>query len=182
MKGLGTMKFEIHGGFEIKRTTNRRGMKTGVFDKAFWEAVHDEYPNLPNACGCYVFAIQNGEKITPWYIGKTERNTFRGECFQSSKREHYNTVISAYNGRPLLFLIPKLTGAGKDFCKSTTYSYGDVNFLETLLIGMALEQNPNLSNIGKTKYLRNIVIRGFLNDGPARPSTAASKLRKAFGI
>jgi hypothetical protein len=61
--------------------------------KLFWENVEANKPRLSEACGCYVFAIQNGGNLRAWYVGKTEKNTFSGECFEIQKNL-YTTKFS----------------------------------------------------------------------------------------
>ena len=53
------MKFDVRGGFKIARKPNRHG----IFDKEFWKQVSDSDGDLPGACGCYVFALQNGSIV-----------------------------------------------------------------------------------------------------------------------
>jgi len=172
------MKFSVHGGFEIDRKPNRHGN----FTNDFWKAVKEENEELPYACGCYVFALQNGDNIIAWYVGKTEKGTFFKECFQATKINYYNEILIDHNGTPLLFLLPRLTGAGTKFSKPTKSGYRDIDFLETLLIGMALEQNPKLANIKKTKLLREMKVPGVINSPQARPRKPVSDLRNALGL
>ncbi len=172
------MKFGVYGGFEIRRKKNRHG----VFDKDFWESVDDTMDGLPDACGCYVFALQNGANIVAWYVGKTERRTFKTECFQSAKINYYNEALVDHRGTPLLFLLPRLTDSGTKFSKPTTTGYRDIDFLETLLIGMALERNRHLMNVTKTRLLREIVVPGVINSPQKRPPQPVVALRDALGV
>src|ERR1700734_1473855 len=105
------MKFDVYGGFEIERKPNRHG----VFDRQFWGRVSESNENLLSACGCYVFALQNGDSIVAWFMGKTEKRTFQDECFQASKINYYNEALVNHNGMALLFLLPRLTASGKKF-------------------------------------------------------------------
>jgi len=72
------MNFEIYGGFEIARDKKTRH---GVFDKSFWKLVGERETVLPDACGCFVFVLKNGDNIVAWYIGKAERQSFLGDLF-----------------------------------------------------------------------------------------------------
>lgn len=172
------MKFAVYGGFEISRKDNRHGM----FDKDFWKSVSEEEEGLPEACGCYLFALRNGHNFMTWYVGKTERRTFESECFQATKINYYNDVLVDHNGKPALFLLPRLTPSGRKFSKPTTTGYRDIDFLETLLIGMALKRNSNLMNIQKTKLLREMRVPGVINSPQARPTRPVSNLRNALGL
>ncbi|MGB6175743.1 MAG: hypothetical protein WBF43_05275 [Methylocella sp.] len=107
------MKFEVYGGFEIQRQSNWHGAFDKENRKLFWENVEANKPQLSEACGCYVFAIQNGGNFRAWYVGKTEKNTFSGECFDIQKKLIYNEILVDRAGRALLFLIPRLATGGK---------------------------------------------------------------------
>jgi hypothetical protein len=172
------MKFDVVGGFEIARKKNRHGL----FDKEFWREVRSSNERIPDACGCYIFALKNGSNIVAWYVGKTEKMTFEKECFQPTKINYYNDVLADHNGTPLLFFIPRLTPSGNKFSKPTNSGYRDVEFLEKLLIGMALERNPRLMNIKNTTLLREMVVPGVMNSPQARPTLAVSDLRNALGL
>jgi hypothetical protein len=148
----------------------------------FWKKVRKEDEDLPDACGCYLFALQNGANIVAWYVGKTERRTFYQECFQATKINYYNETLIDHNGTPLLFLLPRLTNSGNRFSKPTRTGYRDIDFLETLMIGMALERNPSLTNIKKTKLLREMVVPGVINSPQARPRGPVIDLRNALGL
>jgi len=172
------MRFDVFGGFPIDRKPNRHG----VFDKDFWKQVSNSDENLPGACGCYVFAVQNGKNIVAWYVGKTEKRTFEKECFQAAKINYYNELLVDHRGTPLLFLLPRLTGSGRKFSKPTRTGYRDIDFLETLLIGMALERNRDLMNVKKTTLLKAMIVPGVINSPQARPTGPVTDLRNALGL
>jgi hypothetical protein len=68
------------------------------------------------------------------------------------------------------------------FSKPTKSGYRDIDFLETMLIGMALERNRELMNVKKTKLLRELIVPGIINNPPQRPSRPALDLQRALGI
>ena len=84
-----------------------------------------------------------------------KKNIYK-ECFAATNINYYNGVLVRHNGTPLLFLLPRLTTSKKKFSKPTKNSYRDIDFLETLLIGKALERNKDLINVKKTKLLREL--------------------------
>lgn len=172
------MKFDVYGGFEIKRKKNGHGM----FDKDFWRGVNSSDPKLPGACGCYVFALRHGKNVVAWYVGKTEKNTFEKECFQATKINYYNEVLADHTGKPVLYLLPRLTNSKNRFSKPTSSGYRDIDFLETMLIGMALERNGELMNVKKTKLLRDMVVPGIINSSPGKPTSAIKSLKVALGL
>jgi hypothetical protein len=57
----------------------------------------------------------------------------------------------------------------------------DIDFLETMLIGMALERNKDLLNARKTKLLREMIVPGIINTPQARPTGPVIDLRNALG-
>ncbi len=77
------MHYDVYGGYTFDRKANR----TGNYEpREFWRIVDDEVEGLSGACGCYVFALKNGDNIKAWYVGKAEKLTFAQECFSDSKR------------------------------------------------------------------------------------------------
>ncbi len=143
------MNFDVYR-FVIERKQNRHD----IFDNTSWAKVKHEESRLPDACGCYVFALENGGNVVPWYVGKTEKRTFKDEAFGQMQINYYNEVLVDRSGRPVLFLIPKLTGSQAKFSKPSKNGHRDIDFLETLLIGMALEKNDGLLNVKQTALLR----------------------------
>jgi hypothetical protein len=172
------MYFDVIGGFHIERKPNRHGL----FDKEFWRRVRSRDEDVPDACGCYIFALKNGSNIVAWYVGKTEKLTFEKECFQATKVNYYNEVLADHNGSALLFLLPRMTASGNKYSKPTKSGYRDIDFLEKLLIGIALERNPLLMNIKNTKLLKEMVVPGVMNSPQARPTLAVRDLRSALGL
>lgn len=84
------MFFYPHGPFIISKKSNGLILATAEYLKQFWEEIDEEYPGLSCACGCYVFATRAGKGVIPWYVGKTEKQSFAKECFYSHKINHYN--------------------------------------------------------------------------------------------
>ena len=178
------MPFKVSGPFELKRTSG------GIvaFGKnelaAFWEQTgRQTATDLRNACGCYVFALQNGENIVPWYVGKTEGATFEVRCFDDSHFVKYFRAIgdgeTRRKGKPLLFLLPRCTPKER---LSKPGNWPDIEYLETMLIGMALRRNPDLLNVQQTRWLREMVVPGVINTRRGKPRMAETQLRQALGI
>jgi hypothetical protein len=171
------MHYNIYGGYELPRTNKR----VGNFNKGFWSAVNNQREGLSKACGCYVFALRNGDNIKPWYVGKAEKQCFADECFSPHKQNIFNKVLLEKNGTPLLYFIARLTPSDR-LCKPTLWKYEDVRFLETLLIGTALGENPELANTRKTKHLRTLHVPGIINSRQASPTLPVRELRNALGL
>jgi hypothetical protein len=178
------MPFKVSGPFELKRTPG--GIVAFGKDElaAFWEQTAKQTAiDLRTACGCYVLALQNGENIVPWYVGKAEKATFEVRCFDDS---HFVTWFQAIGdgetrrrGKPLLFLLPRCTPTER---LSKPGTWHDIRFLETMLIGMALRRNPDLLNVQHTRMLREMIVPGVINTPPGKPRIAETQLRQALGI
>lgn len=171
------MHYGVFGGFELPRKENR----LGDYNKSFWTETEERKPGLSDACGCYVFALKNGDNIKSWYVGKAERQPFYKECFSAAKKLIFNDILIERNGTPLLFLLPRMTKKDK-LCKPTVWKYADIEFLETMLIGIALEENAELANVKKTKHLREMRVPGVINSPQAAPTLSVRDLRNALGL
>jgi hypothetical protein len=177
------MQYEIFGPFTIPRKSN------GLIDRgpnalrAFWDdLVAEDDGSLPEACGCYVFAIRAAKGIVPWYVGLTEKRTFRSECIGSHQAGYYNDVLATKRkARPMLYLLAKRTPTGR-LARPSKNKRADIHFLETFLIGHALNRNPRLSNQRKTKFLKRMHVPGILNSGTGSPGKAARSLKTALGV
>jgi hypothetical protein len=149
---------------------------------SFWEEVDGLYDGLSGGRGCYIFCIKTsgGPRIYPWYIGKTNRQTFAGECFKPHQRNHYSRALNYYDrAHPGLFLVAQFTSGGKLYKGQGEAS---INFLETYLIGLGLRANHNLMNKRDTKLYRELVLPGFLNSDQGNPGLPANELRKVLGV
>ena len=174
------MKFDIHGPYWLAR---RHGLIAATADdkREYWEWVEEYVPGLSDACGCYVFTINAGRGRLPWYIGKSERRSFKKECLDHHKINHYNTATAQRQGTPELFFVPQLTSTGK-FRKPTQSNNGRkaIVALELLLIGIAHVRNPNLLNIKGVKMYRDLEVAGFLNSNVKKNSSDAKMFRAAM--
>lgn len=171
------MNFTIHGPYEIPRSGNHLISRDPEERREFWDWVDGDEEGLSYSCGCYVLSIRG----TPWYVGMAQRQDFRHECFSHHKITLFDTALSKGKGSPKLHLIARRTPGGK-FCKTSSNAYRDVEFLENLLIGFALQRNDELVNIRGTTLLRNMHVSGFVNTkkGEARAQTVID-LRKILG-
>jgi competence protein ComGC len=176
------MKFEVYGGFEIP-TSPKKAHHVNVANKVadpFWAEIKGQKEKLSQACGCYVFALKHGQKITPWYVGKTEKGSFLKACFKPANKVIFNDILVEHpNKTPLLFLIPRLNPQKETFAKLGKNS--SIDYLETMLIGYALKQNSDLANIKKIKMFTQVRINGVINSH-GKPSKAASGLKSALGL
>jgi hypothetical protein len=170
------MNFNVYGGFKIPTNKN-----TGhaIVTSSFWKTVDDVEDGLSRASGCYVFSIKFGQKITPWYVGKTEKLWFATACFKPANKVIFNDILVQHRGTPLIFLIPRLTPATQAFAIRGKYS--SIDYLETMLIGCALKRNNELANIRKTKKFKDMHVPGIINSHH-KLNKSASDLKNALGV
>ncbi len=156
---------------------------------AFWQSVDAEAvkyntdpADLRRAIGCYMFSITRGKNAKPWYIGKTSAQTgFYGEVLTAHKVNHYNAALEASgrkSGQLVFFTLVTSTGYLSRATRSTTSL---INWLERMLIGMAIAKNPNLRNKRDTKLLREVWVEGvFGKQELGRPFSGAVAAKKAL--
>lgn len=146
--------------------------------RTLWHMVEADAPGLSTACGCYVFSIRR----RAWYVGMAACQPFLKECFSPHKINHFNVALQKVPGRPYLHLIAKLTPTGR-FASPTKAGHPDIEFLESMLIGMALKQNEQLQNIIGTRFLKEMKVPGILRtergQGNLKPVKA---LRDVLGL
>ena len=137
---------------------------------------------LRRAIGCYVFVMQRGKKLIPYYVGKTNAKTgFQGEIFTPHKRKHYRSAIEAKpTYKPKMLLFPLVTATEK-LSRGNTLHRGVIAWMERTLIGMALAKNEELLNARDTKLLRTCIVDGVLGkEGHNNHYDAAIAARRAL--
>jgi hypothetical protein len=170
--------YQVFGPFKMPK--NGRLVDKHAYAE-FWAKIEDLNPGLPNAVGCYIFAIRAAKGALPWYVGKTEKNSFRGETWSTHKLSLYNEAFNfREKGTGLLYLIAKNTRGGR-FAKSRKAGIGDICALENMLIGSCLLRNRKLLNIRQTKHPRGIVVPGYMNEKPGARSATARRLAQLLG-
>tara|TARA_R110000868_G_scaffold336665_1_gene597586 strand:- start:46 stop:567 length:522 start_codon:yes stop_codon:yes gene_type:complete len=170
------MLFESFGPFEIDRNFE------GQWKREFWLQVDERLAGLRNSVGCYAFCLQHGETVKPWYVGQTiNKAGFEGEVFTDHKREHYSYLLELKpKSRPVMLLFPLVTDNWK-LSKNRSSSKSVIDWLETTLIGMALSKNPEIANVSKTRFHREVYVHGVIGSQfQGKPSTSASFAKKAF--
>lgn len=175
------MNYYPHGPFEIPKTAKNRidTSKNAIVD--FWAAVEKDKKGLADAVGCYVFSIRAGRGLLPWYIGMAEKQTFRKECFANHKLINYNETIAARKGTPVLTLVPKFTTTGR-FARRGKNGHSDIQFLEKMLIGLAVRRNANLVNIKNTRLLKEMIVPGILNNPKGRNKLPVKNFKSLMGV
>ncbi len=175
------MKFEIYGPFELPKDTDKNSRDFIDLGKEainkFWSEIEEEVQGLKDACGCYIFVVNN----KPYYVGKAEKQTFKDECFTDNKEKHYRKASKTIKkGSPRLYFIAKKTEGRDRFAKPSKRGHRDIEFLENFFIALAVERNINLTNSKNTRFIRNIIVPGFLNTGKGQPKEAHQNLKNVF--
>lgn len=175
------MYFYPAGPFILEKKTNGLINATNVYLNNFWDAIDEEYYNLSMACGCYIFATRAGKGVTPWYIGKAEKQSFSQECFQPHKINHYNDAIANKAVTPVLFLLPKST-YNDNYARLSINGSQDICTLEAMLIATAIKKNQSLLNIKGTKLYKEMVVPGILNSPQGKPDNTVQLFKKMMGV
>jgi hypothetical protein len=148
---------------------------------AFWKEIEARHPGLNGAIGCYVFGIRVRAKTLPWYVGKTEKKSFKLEAVQPHKLLYYQEALKAQpGGTALLYLLPRLTDAG-NFRTAWKGGSSSVDRLERMLIATALERNPQLLNEKSKRHLTQTIVPGYMNEPRGRRSPEAEHLAVLLG-
>jgi hypothetical protein len=172
------MKFGIFSSFELPRAKSRRFTRDAKEKRVFWDEVDEDEPGLSYGCGCYLISVRN--RI--WYVGLAQKQSFRYECFTSDKILKIEDAMDGGGGAAYLTLIARQTYSGR-FSKPSINGYRDIEDLELLLIGSALERNQDLLNRSATKILREIVVPGFINSPHGCGNDSSVKaFRQILGI
>lgn len=177
------MNFQTYGPFKVEVQPN--GL-IGKNQAKLWEEANKMFTNLPEAKGCYVFGIRRGgQRIVPWYVGKTNRQSFRNEWFTADKLSHYNNSFAGKmskrkkKGNSYLYFVPKFTKKGRLYKGNSS---SGIDFLEKYLIGLAITANKDLKNTMSTKPFRQITYPGFLNNPRGSLSKSSIELRLSLKI
>ena len=174
------MRFETFGPVEIPRPNRLIAQNPN----GFWEVVEELCEGLSAACGCYLFAAKSsgGPTPYPWYVGQTNKRSFRTECFDHQKLTHYQIALVDYKRvTPVLFLMARRTNGGA-FSKPSKNGYPDIDKLEEMLIGMAFIRNRKLRNVQGTAHLRDLVLPGVINSPMGNPGKPAIMLKGTLGL
>ncbi len=129
--------------------------------------------DLASRTGCYIFAVERGQRHEPWYVGKATRS-FAQEVFNDSNCKKYCEALAlAKTGEPVVFFVvlPKARGA---------VNRSAIDKLETMLVEECGGQNPKIRNQRKATIYRT-VIHGVVNAGQGKPPPNAIAIRKMMG-
>ena len=150
-----TAPFSVFGPYPIDR--NNVGIKS--WQKEAWAYVDDEVgADLSNAKGAYVYSLKHGKKLTPLYVGITNKG-FRHEVFAIHNLYKISHHWKNEKGTIVLHLLAKKKSVHTGFSKNI--AVGLLETLEVLLIFMCRRSNKKLSNKKNIKWLDAAGIRGI---------------------
>lgn len=168
------LQLEISEPFEVccekaTRGSSRRIDTEGI--RAFWEAEAGRYSTKQ---GCYVFALRAGRGYTPWYVGKTKKQSFKDECFGQFQLGKYNKVLFNHKGTPVVFFVAP--GGSKNVVPREV-----ARELEHYLIQQGFHENPRILNKANAKEPR-WGIKGVLRSDKGKPDWIAKAFAMMMGI
>ena len=168
--------FKIYGPFEIE---NKQKIVDREHQNAYWsDLVDKQYYDLSFAKGIYLFSLRNAENYNPQYVGMTERD-FRTEVFNDR-----NTVMIFKHFLPERgVLCLHLLAKPKETQRGFSINIGDkeLYWIEDFIQQTCRIKNPDLLNIGKSKFLIKTAIEG-ITDSTASRGEHVRTFRNALGI
>jgi len=170
----GNAKYEVFGPLQFRLEGS------SSFDDALDELFTKRKEGLENAVGAYVWTRNEGGAKIPWNVGMTSRQGFKTRFGQKAKTiaqllaDSETNVAEVY----LLALCNKKGGFRKPTKSEKGIPAND--WLETMLIASAIRVNPELRNVARSKYLRNAVVEGYLNDDEEKRTPAARSFNEVF--
>lgn len=163
-------EFDVAGPHKIvaTRTPGGRVIQRPAI-ASFWR----DHVNTRDNVGVYVFGLQHGRGITPWYVGKATVS-FQQEVFTPHKLHHYQVALAMQRrGTPVLLFV-------RERRRGTSLSE-TIGAVEKQLIRFAKMKNPELLNTRDVGAI-NWRIRGYINSGRGTPSVAARALAAAVPV
>jgi hypothetical protein len=147
----------------------------------FWARVDKSNPGLPEAIGCFVLATKSKKYgLTPWYVGRTCRGSFRKEVFEQHKIPLIKRLLRSRKPQEVAVFLLAYRRPRGGFKKSTR-RLAEVDVLEKGLIEAAYRRNPDLENVRYTEYFHRLVVPGWLNSGRQSGSSATRALAELLG-
>ena len=145
--------FQIFGPFEVD------GAKIAdkEYQKTFWNECDEEYAQLSEANGLYIFSLGNGSNYDPNYVGITKRD-FTKEVFNPSNVVKILNDFAPKRGRLCLHLLAKPKDTNVGFYRSSKKS---LLWTEMFLLMLCRKKNPEILNIVGHAFLEDCAIAGI---------------------
>ena len=145
----------------------------------FWNQKKIQDSGIKSAKGVYIFGLKYGNSYKPYYVGKTNRN-FGEEATFSEKLRKYEHCINDNKGIPFMAFVAAKTSKKNEFSQKSNDKL--MLWLENFFIILAYQQNPDLINTAKTKFLRNVCITDLLHSNKGASNTNSRTFKKMMGL
>jgi hypothetical protein len=166
--------FEIFGPFEVdgKKVADKE------YQKTFWTGCDEEFAQLSEANGLYVFSLNIGSNFDPQYVGITKKRQFCKEVFNSSNVVKIINNFEPKKGKLCLHLLAKSKDPNVGFYKSSERS---LIWTEMFLLMLCRKKNPEILNIAGHTFLEDCAIEGVTHPSKGRGKTIKT-FRNALGF
>jgi hypothetical protein len=159
--------FQIFGPFEI----NGAKVAEKEYQKAFWSDCDEEFAQISEANGFYLFSLTIGKHFEPNYVGITKRE-FCKEVFNPSNVVKILNKFVPQRGKLNLHLVAKPKDDNAGFYRSSKRS---LLWTEMFLLMLCRKKNPEILNIVGHAFLEDCAIEGI-----TCPTKGAGKTIKTF--
>lgn len=170
---MGKNPFQILGPFEV----NGPRVAGKEYQKAFWAECDEEYAQLSEANGLYLFSLSIGSHYDPQYVGITKKQ-FCKEVFNPSNVVKILNDFVPRKGRLYLHLLAKSKDSNEGFYKSSKRS---LLWTEMFLLMLCRKKNPEILNIVGHAFLEDCAIEGVTYPSKGRGKTIKT-FRNALGF
>jgi len=169
-------EFQVYGYYEIPYTYNEKTRRSKQIDEdklaSFWE--QPQLKKLSKKRGVYIFAVKAGKGFTPWYVGRTSKQSLLKEVFDNDKVRKYNKLLfPVRNGIPVLFFIAPI--GNKNVANSKI-----IGEIEKYIIKIAKQRNKKLLNVVNANPPQ-WRIKGVIR-WKGKPDSTAQVFNKMMGI
>ena len=166
--------FQIFGPFQVD------GDKVAdkEYLKAFWKECDDEFAQLSEANGLYVFSLSIGSNYDPNYVGITKKREFCKEVFNPSNVVKILNDFAPKRGKLNLHLVAKPKDNNAGFYRSSKRS---LLWTEMFLLMLCRKKNPDILNIVGHTFLEDCAIEGVTSPSKGRGKTIKT-FRNALGF
>lgn len=163
--------FEVGESFDVPLLRGKSGTVRAVDSQAARKGIAKL--SVAKRRGCYIFALANGKRLTPWYVGRAGQN-FGQEVFNESNCKKYGEALAlTRNGRPVVHFVVLPAQRGP-------IPQNAITKLETFLVSECGGVNPEIRNKKKAGIYKT-VIAGVMNSAAGKPPDKAVAIRKLMG-
>jgi hypothetical protein len=171
---MGTNPFQILGPFEV----NGAKVADKEYQKAFWKECDEEFAELSEANGLYLFSLGIGSNFDPNYVGITKRQ-FCKEVFNPSNVVKILNTFEPKRGKLYLHLLAK--SKDEPYVGFYRASKRSLLWTEMFLLMLCRKKNPEILNIAGHTFLEDCAIEGVTYPSKGRGRTIKT-FRNALGF